>query len=227
MTLLLSSQIWGAERVNLNSLIKNSIARNFNGARIELLSSMQWVRGSFSPSQISRATEVLFLDEDGRGTAHLSVSNKNERNSSHGISAEGWVHFSAWIPAKISLRRIKPAELLTPDMFITQELNISTGQGHEYRGVLLPDSVSVAGLETIQSVLEGQFLVSSAVQRVPDVRRGDSVRVHLISGGLTLSTLGVAEEPSYLNRQVRVMTGKNKRELLGQLQADGVVEVNL
>jgi len=202
----------------LNSLLRKAIAKGYGGARIDLTGPIRWVRGDI-PTEVS---EVSFLGDDGRGNAHFIAT-----GSSTDETAEGWLSFSAWTSTKVSLRRIHPGELLSRDMFVVQEVNVAFGQGHEYRGVILSDSVDVAGLETIQTVLEGQFLVSTAVQRVPDVRRGDSVRIHVTSGGLTLSTLGVAGEPSYINRQVRVITGKGKRELLGQLHPGGIVEVNL
>jgi flagella basal body P-ring formation protein FlgA len=69
--------------------------------------------------------------------------------------------------------------------------------------------------------------MSSAVERVPDVRRGDSVRVRIISNGLTLTAQAMASEPGYLNGPVRVLTAQTKRELSGKLVSTGVVEVKL
>jgi flagella basal body P-ring formation protein FlgA len=82
-------------------------------------------------------------------------------------------------------------------------------------------------LESRQTILQGQFITSSAVQRIPDIRRGDSVRIRMISGGLAVSTQGTAEEPGYINGKMRVMANKSKREFVGELSADGVVEVKL
>lgn len=142
-------------------------------------------------------------------------------------AADCWVSYSALVPAHIALKRVMPGESLRPEMFITQDVNVATGTAFEYRGVVLSANHSLSGLETRQTVLEGQFLTSTAVQRMPDVRRGDSVRVHLLSGGLTVSTLGMAQEPGYVNGRVRVTTAKTKREFVGTLSEGGVVEVNL
>ena len=48
-------------------------------------------------------------------------------------------------------------------------------------------TTDIAHLEARQTILEGQTLLSSAVERIPDVRRGDSVRVQLVSNGIMLS----------------------------------------
>jgi flagella basal body P-ring formation protein FlgA len=104
---------------------------------------------------------------------------------------------------------------------------VAAGQPFEYRGVILNKDVDVRGLESRQTILEGQFVTSTAVQRVPDVRRGDAVRIHLVSEGLSLVTTGAADEPGFLDGQVRVITSKSKRQLVGRLQRDSVVEVRL
>jgi flagella basal body P-ring formation protein FlgA len=200
------------------SVLQKEISTNYGDAEIQLSSNIQWVKGG-NPAMPARIT---LLGDDGRGNLHFSVTDDLTFRVS-----EGWISFSAWVPARIALKRIRPGELLQPDHFVVQNVNVALGQPREYRGLILSQTTELQGLEAIQTILEGQFLLSSAVQRIPDVRRGDSVQVKLISGDLILTTQGHAEEAAYLNRPVRVMTGKNKRELMGYLQSGGVVEVKL
>jgi flagella basal body P-ring formation protein FlgA len=93
--------------------------------------------------------------------------------------------------------------------------------------VILDQSSDITKLQARQTLIEGQPLLSSAVERVPDVRRGDFVRVKIVSNGLTLSAQATASEPGYLNGPVRVLTAQTKRELSGKLISSGVVEVKL
>jgi len=211
-----------AARGDLEVLLKKEISKNFSGARVQFTSPVQWVRGQL-PDQVMTTT---FLGTDGKGNAHFNITGIHLVDNAE-VYAEAWVGFSAWIPGRVSVRRIHPGEPLRPEEFASQQIDISSGQAFEFRGVLLPEDVRVEKLEAVQSILEGQFLLSTAVRNIPDIRRGDSVRIHLKSGELLLTTLGIAEEPGYLKRQVRVMTTKNKREFLGELQAGGIVEVNL
>jgi flagella basal body P-ring formation protein FlgA len=217
-TIAASNLAYGASSDNgLLSLIRNAIVKSYANARVDLVGEVQWVRGAVPESPVS----VSILGDDAKGNIHFSVYDSDSHVS------EGWVGFLAWIPARVSTRRIRPGQPLTQDLFVTQDVNVSSGAAREYRGVILPEGTEIAGLESVQTILEGQFLTSSAVQRVPDIRRGDAVRVRLVSGGLTLTTMGIAEEPAYLHMRIRVTTGKSKKELLGNLEASGIVEVKL
>jgi flagella basal body P-ring formation protein FlgA len=202
----------------LSSHLTNDLSRKHPGARIELTGSVRWVKGGL-PQKI---TSVSVLSQTAKGEAFFVA-----RGETLNEYAEGWVPFAAWVQAQVALRRVLPGERLGSDMFVAQDVNTSSGPAYEYRGVLLPQEQKVSGLEARQTILEGQYLLSSAVQRVPDVRRGDAVKIHLTAGELKLSTMGIAEEPAYLNGRVRVLSGKNKRELVGELHDDGVVEVRL
>ena len=69
--------------------------------------------------------------------------------------------------------------------------------------------------------------LQTAVERVPDVRRGDTVKIRVISGDLKLLTLGIAQENGLTGSKVRVVSRTTNQELVGQLKQDGVVEVKL
>lgn len=193
------------------------LGKRYPGARIELAGAPSWV--GEEPAQ---AKQVSLLEESGRGQARFLVRGEGEHEF-----AEARVGFSAWVQAYVAIRRLHPGEPVQADGFTVREVNIAQGEGYEYRGVIYPFTSSIERLETRQTILEGQFLMSTAIQKTPDVRKGDSVRLEIISGDLTLSTDGEAEEPAYKDGNVRVMTRKTKRELVGKLRPDGVVEVQL
>jgi flagella basal body P-ring formation protein FlgA len=199
------------------SSLKRELSKKYPVAKIDVLNNVKWTRGS-APATVQ---SLRILTETARGEIQFAAYGEG------GASAEGWATYTAWYPARIALRRIHPGESLTMDAFITQEINIASGPAFEYRGVILPPETELQGLEARQTILEGQFLLSTAVRRVPDVRRGDVVRIQIKSGELTLSTTGVADEPGYFNNRVRVMTNKSKQVLTGELQSGRVVEVKL
>jgi flagella basal body P-ring formation protein FlgA len=201
----------------LGQLAQN-IANQYPGAKITVNPSVHWTHGGFGESFQS----VAVLGETPRGEIMFSVT------AADGTRAgEGWASYSAWVPARVATKRLHPGDRLADDMFTLQDVNVAFGQAHELRGVILEPEAQVANLEARQSVLEGQMLLSTQVQRVPDVRRGDAVTVQLVSNGLSLQTQGVAEEPAYTGGQVRVTASKTKRELVGRLSPSGVVEVKL
>ncbi len=201
-----------------NYLLKGQIKKLYHCDEVTLIGSIKWLRGDI----LASVDEVTVLNDDSNGSIHFTVMDKVAGNSS-----EGSVSFSAWILAKVAVRRIYPGELLSLDAFISKKIDLSVGLGHEYRGDIVQANIELKNLESIQTIIEGQFLVKSAIRKTPDIRRGDSVRIHLISGDLTLATVGIAEESGYLSHQIRVMTRKEKRQLLGLLRSGHVVEVPL
>jgi flagella basal body P-ring formation protein FlgA len=197
--------------------LKQQISETYGSAQVKFARPIEWIRQT--SDQI--AGPVQILNDNGRGELRFSVTGLK------GQYSEGLMAFSAWLPARIAVKRVHPGELLRDEWFTTQKVNVSSGTAREFRGVLLAPDHEVSKLESVQTIMEGQFLTSSAVRNVPDIRRGDSVRIQLVNEGMTLTTSGIAQEPGYLNRQIRVLTTKTKRELLGQLQLDGIVEVKL
>lgn len=198
--------------------IKAELAKKFPNARIETIGAPRITRGSIDAA----VSKVTILEETAKGDVHFLV-----HSADGAATAEGWTSFSALVPAQVAVRRIQPGERLNKDLFVEQSVNVATGIGREYRGVILSSETKFDTLETRQTILEGQFATATAVQRVPDVRKGDSLQVRLVSGGLSLSTQGTADEPGQHDQQIRVITQKSKRALVGKLGTDGIVEVRL
>ncbi len=197
-------------------LLSSRLSQSYPGAHIGFVGQVRWVRGE-APS---RVTQVQVLRETGNGDVHFLA-----RGASG--DAEGIIGFSADMKAWAPIRRIMPGEALHAELFKLQDVNTAQGMAREYRGVFLPVNSDLETLEARQTLLEGQYTLSTGVQRIPDIKRGDMVRIQMRSGDLMLSTSGQAEEPGYLDGPIRVMIQKSKRTLSGTLVAKGTVEVKL
>lgn len=198
--------------------LAQAVGKLYPGARIALGNQVHWTRGKLSPD----FSNVSALGESSRGEIMFSVTGASGRRD-----GEGWVGFSAWMPARVAIKRVHPGERLSEDSFSRQDVNVAVGSAHDLRGLIHDPLAALSGLEARQSVLEGSMLLSSSVQRTPDVRRGDAVRVRLISNGLSLMTQGTADEPAYQDGQIHVTASKTKRSLVGTLLPTGIVEVKL
>jgi flagella basal body P-ring formation protein FlgA len=210
--------------------VRDELSKRYPGARVELTSAVQWLMIGGATTQNAANLpqgEIISIrvgDENARGEVPFSVQSRDDA----GVRLSwGRLSFAAFVPARIAARRLQPGEVVLPSGFIAQDVNVAYGQNHEIRGLIMPSSDPLTRLETRQTVLEGQPLLSSEVERVPDIRRGDSVRIELVSGSLTLSTLGTASEPGYLAGQIHVVSQKTKRELIGTLMDGGIVRVRL
>lgn len=135
--------------------------------------------------------------------------------------------YQAWKKVPVAVRRIYPNTKLTNEDFRLSEVNVASGSAREYRGVMLPPGTEFQGMQTRQTILENQMALTSAVQKQPDLRKGDTVKLLLTSGGLELVTQATAEEPASVGDRVRVLTVKGKREMVGKVNAERNVEVSL
>jgi flagella basal body P-ring formation protein FlgA len=201
----------------IESSLRDALAKRFSGAAIEFLP------GSTFPSGRDALTlsAVRILSESGTGTADYSAI------YSDGSTALGQVRFSAMVPTFVASKRIHPGDKLSRGDFQIQPVNVAQGMAYQYRGVMLPTKQKIDGLQARQTILEGQYPLTSGVERIPDIRRGDSVELKILSGDVQLSTLGLVQEPGYFGDSVRVLTQKTKKELVGKLTKGGIVEVKL
>lgn len=207
---------------SISSLLSEELSKRFTSARIEFTAPIAY---QVAEGKLGPVTAVRLLSANSRGEAKALVDYKDELGITRTIEANA--NFAAWVDAPVAARRILPGEKLSPESYRIQRINTAQGQAYEFRGVIVPASQDLTRVEARQTILEGQYLLSTALQRIPDVRRGDLVRVELNSGGVAISSQATAQEPGYLDQPVRVLTAKTKRELVGELKAGNVVEVKL
>jgi flagella basal body P-ring formation protein FlgA len=203
---------------NLRKKIKAELSKVYPSFEIEIKGNLRWITAP-SPHAVK---SVTLLGGDSQGHARFFA-----RGDNLGDSSEGTVDFSAWALGGIATKRIHPGDRVDASSFTEQKIDVAVGSAREYRGVILPLSSLISNLEATQTIFEGQYLTSTAVRKIPDVRRGDALQVEIKSGALLIRTSGIAQEASYLNRPLKILTVKGKRELIGQLMPGGVVEVKI
>ncbi len=206
------------QQVSVNDLIRAEIAQQFPRTQIALSEKLVCQNQEL----LKTGTSVAWVGESTVGVAKISI--KNEKL---GTSTECTVPFEAQANVRIANRRIYPGERLIANSFQTRGINVAIGEARNLRGVILPADMDIVGLETRQTILEGQMLLSTSVQRVPDIRRGESVKVLFSSNDVVLSTAGMTEEAGFYNDIIHVMTQKSKKQFTGKLLQGGVVEVKL
>lgn len=205
--------------------IQRALAERLGANRVEIIQTL-----SVMPAQpLDEADSAVVLEENSRGEARLLV--RGTRDAGLGVrqpaQAEYRVRYAAWVLGWVATRRVAPGDVLATDTIRVQEINVAEGLAHEYRGVLLPPTEDLSRLEARQTLLEGGFVTTAAVRKIPDLRRGEAVRLDVLSGQVRLSTSATALEPGSINQQVRIQTLKGRRELVGTLKEGAVVEVKL
>lgn len=202
---------------SLDSLLKKELSKQFPNAEIELEAhSMRDLR-----DLAGNIATVDVLSKTNKGDAFVRVETDQ-------VSREVWIKFSAWIEGLESQRRIMPKETIQARDFSPKRIDVATGYYSEFKNWIVPaKNPEIDKTEAKQTILPKTFLLSTQVEKIPDIRRGDTVKVELISRGLRVSTYGVAQEPGYLTNKIRILTKTSKKELVGKILDSGLVEVML
>ncbi|MCC7440146.1 MAG: flagellar basal body P-ring formation protein FlgA [Bdellovibrionales bacterium] len=205
-------------QTQLERILFKQLSSSYPGARIEMLGLPRGI----SISSADRVAVIDQINDDGTGNVAFRYRVENGVETGYGSIA-----FRAWKPAWVSMRRIRPGEKLSRDSVELRELDVASGPGREVRAQLVIDADQIEKFETRQTILEGYPVLSQAVERAPDIRRGDVVRVRLVVGEVTLSTHGVASEPGRSGDSLTVVTQGTKKSLSGTVSSDRTVEVRL
>jgi flagella basal body P-ring formation protein FlgA len=213
--------VFAGDSGSVGNLLTAILAPRFPGARIELNGPIRWS----DPAKVAKilASEdvsVRITGESSSGEVQFEIYGAEGREA-------GTAGFSAYKKAWLAQRRIQPLEALKSQDFAISEVEVSRGQLKDLRGVILETNAVLEKLESRQTLLEGQPVLSTAVQLQAAVKRGSSIRVELITGDIVLSTQATALENGLAGKNLRIMTDRQKRELVGRLREDGVVEVAL
>lgn len=208
---------WAGEKPEseIDRATARALSLRMGAARVEIES---WL--SPKPA-FATAANVRVVSQSSNGTAEVAITDANENVRSAQIS------YRAWVGVPVALHRVRPGDKLAASDFQVREIDVSRGLNYEYRGLIVPTETDLGKYQARNTILEGQYPLSSGIEKVPDVRRGDSVTVKLLSGEIQLSTPAVAQEPGYRDQPIRVLTSKTKRELTGLVRENGTVEVQL
>ena len=196
--------------------IKQELEKVFH-AEIEIKSSMQWFKGK-APCSLS---QVYFLGDNTKGKANFRIQDQ------FGISVEGSVYFSAWEKVQVAKRQLHRGERLLAEAFSYEKVDLAQGQPRAFQTFLVKKPIEQEKFEFVQNIQPGQMLLSSAIRKIPDVKRGDRVQVQLISGGVILKAYGTLEEPGYIEQTVKVSLSSHQKKLTGILKSPQEVEVRI
>jgi flagella basal body P-ring formation protein FlgA len=204
----------------LSSNIQNILSKKIPFAEIRIPNLEKLIKTP-QISAISELSTIRLIEDRANGSALFELT------STDGTSVKIQTPYQAMVKAPVAVRRIYPNSILKKEDFRIETLNVATGLPREYRGVIIYDEAKLFRTETKQTILEGQFVVTNAIRKQPDLRKGETVKLELSSGDLTLTTAAIVQENASVGEQVHVLTTKSKREVVGKVKEDRSVEVTL
>jgi flagella basal body P-ring formation protein FlgA len=209
---------------HLSDLMKTALTEKIAGAEVRI-PSLEKICSQRPLSDYSEVTRVRLVEDRPNGIALFEVSGRTASGTDQADLVQ--TPYSAWKRALVAKHRIYPNTKLKKEDFTVSEVNVATGSAREYRGVMVPAGTELSGLQSRLSILENQMVTTPAVEKSPDLKRGDLIKLDLVSGELTLSTQATAVESALIGDRVKVLTTKTKKEMVGTLREDHSVEVRL
>jgi len=210
--------------LRLSDLIHASLTEKIADAEIRT-PSLDKICSQAPLNEYQSMDRVRLIEDRANGTALFEVSGKSKEGAEKVELVQ--TPYSAWKKVVVANRRLYPNTKIQEQDLKVVEMNVATGPVREYRGILIPAEANFSRLQTRQTILENQYVTTSSVERQPDVRRGDTLRLDMVSGDLTLSTQATASENASIGERIRVMTSKTKKEVVGTVREDHSVEVTL
>ncbi len=185
--------------------------------------------------------EIVSIDIDGPTTRFCDIQPKsltfvygpvagkaayafksNDESSRHCV-----VMHKALRKGLVAKRRYRPGETLISEDFDLQEIDVAQYLPFEAKQEYLSGPIENAAYEAYATILEGRPLLSQNVKAAPKIRKGDRVRIEVISGGVVLEAAGVAQEMGYVAQPMKVKLPLGQKELTGLVTKDGRVQVGL
>lgn len=171
--------------------------------------------------ELKTIADVRVIEDRSNGVAILDLVGDD------GATVRIQTPYQAFVNAPVASRKILPNTRIKAEDFRIEKINVAVSPAREYRGSMITDLASLENSETRQTILEAQFVVNSAIQRSPDVRKGEMIKLQMVSGDLSLTTAATVLENGSIGERVRVLTSRTKKEVVGKIKSDHTIEVNL
>ncbi|MCM0604760.1 MAG: flagellar basal body P-ring formation protein FlgA [Xanthomonadaceae bacterium] len=217
--IVLASQSGSGIPLLLQSKIIKELQKQVAHSKVELL--------PFNTDSIPDSTKVIsvkYLSESPVGMASMGFVCRDGEGITE-LTAK--IPYRATVYAAVAMKRLKFGQNVTSEDYSMQEIDVTSGLYREIRGLLITDESKLSKMQAHQTLMENQPILTSGLIASPDIQRGESVKLKIISGGLSINTMGIAQEPSYLDQPIRVISLKTKREVTGVLRNGNNVEVQL
>ena len=132
------------------------------------------------------------------------------------------VDVSIYLDVTVTAKKLKRGEIITPEKLVKKRQKIS----RDYEN-LIRDPELVVGLMTNRVVQEGATLRKSMLREIPDIKKGDEVKVQLVSGDLEVTVDGKVKDDGKIGDKVRVICKTTGKQVSGIIRSPQLVVVQL
>ncbi len=133
------------------------------------------------------------------------------------------VHAKLFIQEEVAVavRVLSPGEIVSASDFAFEWRDSST-----FRGILAAKD-DIAGRPVRATIQTNEIIQDSKLQRNVLVNRGDRVRISVVSDGILISSLGIAQEPGTRGQTIRIINSESRKEIYATVTDSRSVELKL
>ena len=132
------------------------------------------------------------------------------------------VDLSIYIDVVIATKKLKRGEIVQREKISIKRLKFSWDYGN-----LIKSINSAVGLATKQVIREGEILKRSWLREPPDIRRGDKIKVQILSRDLVVTTSGEVKEDGLVGDKVKIVCAATGKHVYGIVQSPQLVTIQL
>jgi flagella basal body P-ring formation protein FlgA len=144
-------------------------------------------------------------------------------------SPEGALQKLVRIHAKLFIEDLVPVAtrpLASGDTLQADDFRLVWKDASSFRGAPM-NAKDLVGRTIRTPISSGEVIYEGRIQRAELVSRGERVRISVVSNGLRVSGVGIAEEAGSKGQTIKVINGDSRKELFGVVVDAQTVEVRL
>lgn len=152
----------------------------------------------------------------GRTSFMLEITGTDNEFQSSWVTAE----IGVWVDVVLASKPLKEKQVLNDGDFYIGRRELS-----RLPGGYLDDMREVSGKRVKRFVAANSILTENVLEEPPLFKRGDKVFIIAESDMLRVTAMGIAGEDGFRGRPVRITNMQSRKEVIGEVVADGTVSV--
>jgi flagella basal body P-ring formation protein FlgA len=193
---------------------------------VEVKGDLEWTSQPVLKNEFESVGQVQFEKE---GVAKVEILG---RDLSGGFKTTAKLSIAAYASILKTERKVLPGEILTEKNTVVDEIDFALPENKPFKGQIVhPEKAEYSSFQgryrAKQTLLPGQPIPTYGIEKIPDMERGQKLRLSIISNGLKLETSGTAMEPGNIGALIKVLSDKNKKEFSAKIKSASEAEVEL
>ena len=120
----------------------------------------------------------------------------------------------------VAVRALRSGEIISEDMFRKEKIETTFLKGNYVKNF-----TKVSGKRLRRFINAGDVLFYDSVEDIPLVRRGEKVRIEVVSRFVRVETTGVAKQDGWLGDKIKVFVNASRKTIEGEVSGKGTVRI--